>query len=259
MTGDISDWRLIGEISRYGLVAYLKNSVDPTAEVEKIVDEHWDVDDEMILQRIESVVYDHPQMLDDFSADLAIVADRSVWVPRADQQEDDETAWRQFDRIYHADEEDVMTDEVGDLVCAYMLVPGLEAFLQRTFPGARRHCHLSVLARRFGERTADLPRLYVEVRRGETDFLLFDGAKMLLASTLPWHDKEDIKYHIFNILNVYGINPQEVEVSVSGLREVKTELVKSLREMITYVMMTMLPASSGKKDMPITVSLLSRV
>ena len=260
--GDIADWRLIATLSRDGMTAYLKNTENPTEGVVTLFSEKWDAEGADLLHKIESAVYDHPQILDDFTADIAVVAPKSMWIPThiLDEDEEDVVAGSDmFRAVYPVEEEDVMTDELGDMSCLYTLAPGLPAFIQRTFAGARVRCHFSVLAERFRERGADIPRVYCDIREGEADFLAFDGRKMLMAATHRWTAPADIKYHVFNILAVYGLDPASVQVSLSGLKEVKTDLMKDLRKDVAFVMLTMLPSLAGKKtDMPTVASLLMR-
>lgn len=255
--GDISDWRMICSISQTGMGAWLKND-DPMREIECLFQQSWNVPQEQLLQNIENAVYDHPQVLDDFSADISIEAPKSIWVPTSLVDDNDEEASRLYNQVYTADDCDVITDSIGDATCLYSLTPGLNAFLQRTFPGARIHSHLGVLVRRLSERSADMPRVYLNIRETEVDILAFDRKNLLMAATHNWHDTNDIQYHLFNILNVYGLNPAEVQVSLSGLKEVKTSLMQELRKTITYVMFTMVPAVGSKADMPFAASLLLR-
>lgn len=256
--GDVADWRLICEIGSRGMSAYLKH-VDPTQEIVTLFEEKWEPGGDL-LKKIENAVYDHPQVLDDFSADIVLVAPRSIWVPSEIVEDDDDRAAELYNQVYDASEADILTDAVGDATCLYCLTPGLKGFLQRTFPGARVHSHLGVMTRRFRERIADMPRIYAEIREDEVDLLAFDGKKLLMAATHPWRDPNDIQYHIFNVINVYGLDPQELQLSLSGLKEVKAELMPQLRNTIAYVMHTMLPSLSSLSttSLSTTTSLLFR-
>lgn len=102
-----------------------------------------------------------------------------------------------------------------------------------------------------------MPRVYIHIREQEADFLLFDGTRFLLGATHQWHAQDDIKYHLFNIMDVYGLDPRNVQVSLSGLRDLKSSLMKDLRKDVTYVMLTMLP-SVARRDIPLSAALLIR-
>ena len=47
-------------------------------------------------------------------------------------------------------------------------------------------------------------------------------------------------------------------MSLSGLRDEKSELLKSLRQDVAYVMMTMVPGIATKAGMSLTAALLMR-
>lgn len=255
--GDIADWRLICVISSRGMSAYLKN-VNPTEDVVTLFDEKWVSAEEGLLSKIENAVYDHPQVLDDFSADIVVVAPESIWVPTEMVEDDEEEASRLYNQVYAAEDSDIMSETVDDATCLYVLVPGLNAFLQRTFPGSRVHSHLAVMASRFRERSSDMPRIYAEIREGEVDFIAFDRRSLLMAATHRWNEMNDIQYHLFNIMNVYDLDPAEVQVSLSGLRDVKNELMRELRKTVSYVMLTMMPSIGSKAGMPVPASLMMR-
>lgn len=100
-----------------------------------------------------------------------------------------------------------------------------------------------------------MPRIYVDIRDGAVDFIVLDDRRMLLAATHEWHDKMDIAYHIFNIMDVYGLDRDNTQVSLSGIREVKQDLLKLLREHLSYVMLTMMPSAVSKVEMPIAAAI----
>ncbi len=253
--GDIADWRLICSISARGMGAWLKH-VNPTQDIITLFSEKWQEDEDSLLSRIENMVYDHPQVLDDFSSDIVIVAPKSIWVPTEVVGEDDDEAARLYNQVYPSSDSDIMSETVDDTMCLFTLVPGLNAFLQRTFPGARVHPHLGVLVRRFRERSSDMPRLYVDIREGEADYVAFDRKNLLIAATHSWHSPTDIQYHLYNILNVCHLDPTKVQVSLSGPSGLKTELMGELRRILNYVMLTMTPGPGQKAGMPLAASLL---
>lgn len=255
--GDIADWRLICTISTSGMNAYLKH-VNPTEEIVTLFEEKWPDTADGLLERIENAVYDHPQVLDDFSSDIILMASRSIWVPTAMVADDEDEAARLYNQVYSSPEEDILAEEVGEATCLYSLVPGLHSFLRRTFPGARVHSHLAVMARRFRERSADMPRIYADIRQGMVDFVAFDRKNILMAACHQWNVPEDIQYHIFNIMNVYGLKPNDVQVSLSGPREIKTNLMRDLRAHLDYVMLTMMPGIGAKAGMPLPAALMVR-
>lgn len=255
--GDVADWRLVVHIASTGMAAWLRH-LDPTHALVTLFDVSWPEDESQLLKRIEVTVYDHPQVLDDFSADVIVRTPDNIWVPTRLVADDEEMAAELYSKVFEESQEMPMTSTVNDATSLFLLVPGLHAFLQRTLPGARIHSHLSVLVERLRNRPADGPSVYVEIRRGEADFVAFDQKELLSGATQPWHDPADIEYHLFNLLHVYGLDPQTVQVSISGLREVKSALLPELRKHIPMVMLTMVPTIASGTALPLEAALMMR-
>lgn len=251
---DTAEWRLVVYISETGMSAYLKNLENPLQEVVTLFEEKWDWEESSLLRRIETAVYDHPQLMDDFSTEIVVCSPRTMWVPE-EVVEDGNDEVELYNRIYRAEAGDVMSDSFSGMICLYTLAQGLPAFLHRTLSGARITCHLSLLAKRFMSRGADMPRIYADIRDGEVDFVVLDERRMLLSCTHQWHDKMDIAYHIFNLMDVYGLDPKNTQVSLSGLKDEKQALLKVLREHIAYVMLTMMPSAVSKAEMPLPAAI----
>lgn len=251
---DTAEWRMSVYISPAGISAYLKNIENPMLPLKSVVSREWDVNSDTLLRNIENAVYDHPEMLDDFTTDIVVETPRTLWVPEStlDYEGAEHSV---YTSIYPAEPEDIMKDEIDGMVCLYTLIPGLQPFLLRTFPGARTMSHLYMPLQKFRSRTGELPRMYVDIRCREADFYLFDGRNMLLCATHAWASESDIEYHVFNILDIYGIDLKKVEISLSGLRDVKKSVMLNLRKFIDYVMLTMLPKIVDDNDMPLGLSL----
>ncbi len=246
--------------------AFLKNEEDPMEPLINLFSDSWVRDDESLLRRIETVVYDHPQLLDDFSTEIVINTEKALWIPRheLDIKEGDgkkeESEYRDetdlYNIVYKAEEEDIFIDELDDKVCLYTLVPGLQAFIRRTLPGARTWCQQTLAVRRFADQVSDMPRLYVDIRDGEADYYAFDGRKLLLSTTHSWRDKMDMAYQVFNICDIWRLDSSNTQVMLSGKRDVRTELMGILREHLQYVMLTMLPSSVSKSELPLAIGLV---
>lgn len=261
---DTADWRMIIYISRTGMSACLKNEADPMEPLINIFSDSWSCGEDELLHRIEGVVYDHPQLLDDFSTEIVISTERALWIPRsaidpkgnvgADEEYLDETDL--YNVAYKAEDEDIFIDEFDEKVCLYTLIPGLQSFILRTLPGARTWCQQTVAVKRFSDQTSDMPRLYIDIRDREADYYAFDGRRLLLAATHPWRDKMDIAGMVFNIADLWNLDMDRTQVMLSGKRDIRTELLNILRDRMKYVMLTMLPSAISKSDLPLAVGLL---
>ena len=131
--------------------------------------------------------------------------------------------------VYPAADEDVMVDEIDGVDCLYACArsPGIPA---ENFPGARCSSHLSInhgWIPRAGCRHAEGP---TSISGDIVDFVAFDGDRFLAGVSRRWNSQSDIKYHLMNLMEIHGLDPAATQVSLSGLREVKTSLMKDLRK-----------------------------
>ncbi len=255
---DISDtgqWRLIIYISKAGISAWIKSTEDPTVPVGQLFASKWQISDDGLLQRIENAVYDHPRVLDDFSADIIIETEKCLWVPSVlaeDNPEEDCEQW--FSQVWPGMEKEFLTDEAGDKLCLHMLTPGLRAFLARTFPGTRIMSHQTQLVRNLAGRAADETRMYVDIRQHEADLLIFSGKHLLCCVTREWHSESDIIWHLFNLLETYSIDPAKAQVCLSGLRGVRDTLAREARRYLSFVMLTMVPKVDCNTPLPLAAT-----
>lgn len=252
-SADPSEKRLTVYISSKGLKAYLKHTMDATAGYRTLIDTQWSVSSEELLRNIESCIYDHPEVLDDYECDVIIGADKILWVPEAVAMDED-ARFEVFSAVYPVDEEDIFFDITTPGKDApsslYFLCKGLPAFLRRTFPGARVTSHQTLLYRRFVSRNSEDPSLYADLRNGSMDVLVFRGKEFLLGAVHRYADDQDAFYHILNCLRQCGIDEKKCEVYLSGDRELRLTLLRDLREELPYVRNTMLPRVDSPKNMP---------
>ncbi|MBD5237466.1 MAG: DUF3822 family protein [Bacteroidales bacterium] len=259
---DTAEWRMIIYISRNGMSAFLKNEEDPMEPLIVIFSLEWEKDDIRLLSKIEAAVYDHPQLLDDFSTEIIINTEKSLWVPAkvvdydaAGREEEYREEADLYNMVYEAADEDIFMDEIEDKVCLYSLEAGLLPFIRRTLPGARTWCQQTLAVRRFADQVADMPRLYVDIREGEADYYGFDGRKLLFAVTHPWKAKSEIPERIFSLMEVFRLDKSSTQVMLSGKKDIRAELMGLLREELNFVMLTMLPSSISKCEQPLAVGL----
>lgn len=212
---DTGQWRLLVRIYMNGMSAHLENTIHTELEPQQLFAATWDPGEGTLLQNVENAVYDHPRVLDDFSARIVVYDPKTVFIPTRLAEETEGAEETYYTAIYEADPADVMTDTDADITVAYSPSPGIKGFLNRTFPGARIGCHLMELVKQLRKRTVG-HTLYVEARGEETDFVLLDGEKLLSASTHPVIAESDIVYHALNIIDVYGLSPKETEIQFLG-------------------------------------------
>lgn len=212
---DTGQWRLILKIFPSGMSAHLENTIHLDLEPQLLFSTQWEADGTNLLRNIENAVYDHPRVLDDFSARIIIYERKVLFMPTELIEEADGAEESYYVSIYESEPSDVMTETDRDITVAYAPAPGLKGFLNRTFPGARIGCNLMDVLRKNRDNGEGV-RMVVSVRDEEADFLLLSGNALLSASTHGWTGVTDIVYHAFNIMDVYGVSHSETALILAG-------------------------------------------
>ncbi|MDE6218390.1 MAG: DUF3822 family protein [Muribaculaceae bacterium] len=257
---DTGQWRLIALISEEGMTACLRHSRAQAAPPAILFSNHWQDNGNNLLQKIENTVYDNPRLLDDYATEVIIQTPKALFVPSLllDEIGIEEDL---LGSVYPAEAEDIFTDNAHGMAsedkesCIYTLTPGLPAFLQRTLPGARISCHLSVLIEKFRHHTSEHTRIYADIRQKGADILAFNGKNLLSASVQPWESTADIAYRILLLMKSYNLGAENVEIRLSGLSDIKTELANILRKMIGYVVFNPEPSSVTEMGLPLPLAI----
>lgn len=227
---DTGQWRLEAVLSRNGVSARLRAIGRPGVAERPLLDTVWENDEEGLLKRIENAVYDHPQVLDDYSALIIIDTPLTTWAP-ADTVPDEEDRERVYTTVYGGEPEEVMADDLpeGGPVAMYTLAPGLRAFLGRTFPGARVRCHQSLLVEQL---TAEFPEgesLVAVARRNSCDIAALSGGELMCIATHPALTPPDIAYHLLSTAAAAGIDHASACVRIVAAGGTGPDTVEALR------------------------------
>ncbi|MDE6017694.1 MAG: DUF3822 family protein [Muribaculaceae bacterium] len=223
---DTGHWHLAVDISKDGLGAWLLPNATLSINPRIIINKKWSPSEEGLLERIEDAVYENPAVLDDYSADIIVESDRQLWLPASSYPTDDDCA-EAYVKIYGGDNLDVMVNDLGDEKCAFMLVPGLKSFMQRSFPGARIWSQ-QLLLREAGQQPHDSYKYLVDIRPYSVDIVLLDRNKLLCSTTHIWKNHSDIAYIIFNILKTFKAQASDTEIVFSGIHAVRQSIGKAL-------------------------------
>lgn len=212
---DTGQWRLIVKIFPSGMSALLENTLHDDVEPQELFQSHWDNDPDNLLRNIENAVYDHPRVLDDFSAKVIVFDRKTLFMPTELLLDTEGAEDVYYTSVYKADPVDIMCETDKDITAAFCLAAGLKGFLNRTFPGARICCNLMQHVIKL-RNTGDGFRINIDIRDDEADFILLHDADLISASTHTWTSGADIAYHAFNLFNVYTIDPKDVKVILEG-------------------------------------------
>ena len=250
---DTGLWRLVADISACGMSAWLKRTDEPGLPARQVMSVSFGSDESTLLKDIENAVYDHPLILDDFSADFIITTPKTIWIP-SEVTDITDADRKCVEQLWPANPEgDFFTDSCGEAACLYLLTPGLKAFLGRTFPGIRIVSHQSVLLENFNRLNDDGMRLNVNIRDGEADFILTEGKRLLGAVTHGWLTSADVAWHALNLLQSVDADPLKTRLLLSGERtpqvvESRNELNQTMRGYFASAMLAPVPHVAGAED-----------
>ena len=231
---DTGQWRLTVEISKEGIGAWLENLLRTDIERQLLFESKWKENDEALLSNIENAVYDHPRVLDDFSAKIILFDRNTLFIPTDLAERGEINEEECYSDVFNVDPENVITEQDKDLIACFSLINGLKSFLLRTFPGARITSNLMDKVKRY-RKEGEYYEINCDVRENEADFIFLHNTNLISASTHSWSAPSDVIYLLFNLMEVYNINPQDVKIKVRGLKFVGEEkdFIKSrMREFI---------------------------
>lgn len=248
---DTGMWRLVMMFGDTHAEAWLKNTIDVTIPPVNLFRKSWEItSEENPMARIRNIVFENPRVLDDFSADIIIRSDKTIWIPRdAVKEIDDEQ--RYYGEIFPSLETETLIDEVDDKLCLYALCDGMTPYLQRTFAGARVLSHQSVLYNKFSERSDNKPTVYADINSYGTDIMGFNEGRLLFSITLSTNNDGDIIYYLFNAINAYNLPVEDTHIFLSGDKDIRRKITEAIRGHVGFVMPTMLP----RVGMPASMSL----
>lgn len=96
---------------------------------------------------------------------------------------------------------------------------GVDDTLKRFFPGSVIHHHSSVLIESMlmqNKNNEGDNRIYIHVRKGWFDVLLFEGRRMLFYNTFDFRVREDFIYYIIYVIEQLGLNPETIRLILLG-------------------------------------------
>ena len=133
---DTGQWHLTAYFSRHRAFASLRHLTDPAVPRRVLFDTRWNAEGGELLKKTEGIVYENPAVLDDYSADIVIAAQDTLFIPAS--IDDECAAEKCYAAVYrNADPDDMITEKDDDLQAISVGAPGKKAFLGRTFPGTR--------------------------------------------------------------------------------------------------------------------------
>lgn len=258
-TVDFTDtglWRLIIYISASGMRAYLRHISDASQPVVSLFTEEWGEDESLLLSRIESAVYDHPRLLEDYATDIIIETSRHTWVP--DEILDTDGVEEEiFSTLFPSASVEVMSEHCGNQTALFSLVSGLSAFVGRTLPGSRIRSHIGTMADHFNRIYSDSPSIFVDIRERECDLVAFQSGKVTGSATQKYSQPSDIVYRIMHLALTSGFRNDDMIVSISGKEELRAEVRELLNQLKVKNVETQIVNSHS--EIPLAAAILAKL
>jgi hypothetical protein len=114
-----------------------------------------------------------------------------------------------------------------DAVLLYTVPVDILQFLQGTFPDHRLQCHASVLIDvllTLNKNQSPGKRMFVNVRNAQIDIVILEGNNLIFYNAFPYHSKQDFVYYIIFVIEQLNLNPEVIELRLSGLIDKKSTL-----------------------------------
>lgn len=168
-----------------------------------------------------SFAEEHPWLAGDFSqVNVFFETSKSTLIPSPLYDPGDRAVLAGFN-FEVTDDLEVQHDRLNnaDAFLLYVMPKELISQLHQVFPGHTMKCHAAVLIEVLMLMHKNLPakkRMFVNVRNAQLDIVITDGKKLLFYNSFPYHSKQDFIYYIIFVLEQLNLNPEEIELKLSG-------------------------------------------
>jgi len=124
---------------------------------------------------------------------------------------------------------EVMHDHLksADAYLLYSIPVELKSMLRRLFPGHSLKCHASVLIEVLLIQYKNQPpakRMFVNVRNAQIEVVITEGKQLVFYNSFPYHSKQDFIYYIIFVIEQLNLNPELIELKLSGRIDKKSTL-----------------------------------
>ena len=237
---DIKIWHLYILLGKKRLIALFHNK--RTNDIFSYNDYQWSNTDNLSLEQIQNTIYENPLILNGYTTTILIESNYFTIVP-SKFIENDEDAYDLMDCIYSTDNADLWVDNIGDETILFNTLSGLQSFLYRTFPESSVHFQLTPTINFFkaNQSIEKNGNIVVNITEEKVEIIAIKNKKLQYSNIFDYKESSDIVYFILNAWNMLGFDQQTDELKVSGVKDIRTQVMPTLRKYINYVMLTTLP------------------
>ena len=146
--------------------------------------------------------------------------DRKTLIPNPLFRPGEEKEYLRFNHPL-AEEDIVRHDRLPNLdaVNIYSIPQRILSLLEKYFPGACVNHASSALIENLvisNKNRDESKMIFVNVKKNDFDIAVFDGRKLLFFNSFPYQTKEDFAYYLIYVIEQLGMNPEKVEMKLSG-------------------------------------------
>lgn len=199
------------------------------------------------LRALEDAVYDNPVLLGDFSRiNILYDTEHTLVIPAERLQADPDSAEDMLASLYPNDSiTTVVTPVPGNACVACAPDSDVAAFMDRTFARAECAHRLVPLIKYFGlnNRTGSHGRMHIHLHGEQTDIVIFDQNKLLMANTFHTPQTSDTLYFVLAAAQLLGFDDESDRLMVSGDTDRREALMTDLRRYIPHAMPAIFPSA----------------
>lgn len=178
---------------------------------------------------LENFVINHPWLSLKFkSVCILFESEKSTLIPMPLYDDKERDNYIKLNFTLSVDQE-IKTDKLVN-VDAFKLYPipaKLVGLLNKLFPGYQLFSHASVLIESLLIINKNLPaykKCYVNARNSYLDIIITEGRKLLYYNAFNYKTKEDFIYYLIFVLDQLKLNPEEIELILSGFIDKNSKL-----------------------------------
>ena len=239
---DIKIWHLYILLGKKELMALFHNKI--TNDIFSYIDYQLNNTDGLSLKQIQNIIYENPLILNGYSTTI-LIESRHFTIAPSKFINNDEDAYNMMDCIYNTDNADFWIDNIGDETILFNTLSGLQSFIYRTFPESSVHFQLSPAITFFkGIKSVEKNgNMFVNITDEKIEIIAIKNNCFQYSNIFDYKEPTDIIYFTLNAWNMLGFNQQTDELKISGMKDIRTQVMPTLRKYINYVMLTTLPQS----------------
>lgn len=191
-------------------------------------------------ETLKQFVADHPWLTLQYKAvNIIYETPKSTLVPSPLFDDTEKETLTKFNFAIEENQE-VKYDKLNNLdaIILYTIPVQLTKSLIELFPGHNLLSHSGVLIESILILHKNLPdqkRAFVNVRNSYLDIIVSEGRKLIYSNTFSYKTKEDFVYFLIFVFEQLMLNPEEIDLVISGLIDKNSELFEIIYKYVRNI------------------------